>query len=242
MASTSTYDLDDISCPICLDIFIQPISLVCKHELCKLCYEDYFLKADFRCPLCKKRLSSWARKNPSTESLINKKKWVAIQNMYPDLVKKRLNGEDTYFELQKPKQVLVAEQGRIKEEYTIMMSQWEEDNKARAAKEEEESMKLIEKIVAQEKQELERLRLEQIENDEKFANLIASQLDSPQKSVTPSKKILRSANKQRLCKSKEKVKPVKCKMINTYFQSTSTTQPPAYRLRGEAKRRISCDP
>uniref|UniRef100_H2YSD5 Uncharacterized protein n=1 Tax=Ciona savignyi TaxID=51511 RepID=H2YSD5_CIOSA len=103
-------------------------------------------------------------------------------------------------------------------------------------------MKLIEKIVAQEKQELERLRLEQIENDEKFANLIASQLDSPQKSVTPSKKILRSANKQRLCKSKEKVKPVKCKMINTYFQSTSTTQPPAYRLRGEAKRRISCDP
>ncbi|XP_078490838.1 zinc finger protein isoform X1 [Ciona intestinalis] len=212
---------EDISCPICLDIYIQPITLVCKHELCKSCYEDYFLKADFRCPLCKKRLSTWARRNPTVDLLINVDKWSAIQQQYPDLVKKRLNGEETHLEYHRPLSIQVAKQGIIHEEYEEMRLKYERERLSQAEEEEAKSMELINQMMEEEKRQLEKTRQEQIENDEKFANIICQQLNQPSQSPVR-KKILRSSIKTRSAKKKGNGSSIKCKSIDTFFQTSPT--------------------
>uniref|UniRef100_F7AJS0 RING-type E3 ubiquitin transferase n=1 Tax=Ciona intestinalis TaxID=7719 RepID=F7AJS0_CIOIN len=219
--SNGTLTGEDISCPICLDIYIQPITLVCKHELCKSCYEDYFLKADFRCPLCKKRLSTWARRNPTVDLLVNVDKWSAIQQQYPDLVKKRLNGEDTHLEYHRPLSIQVAKQGIIHEEYEEMRLKYERERLSQAEEEEAKSMELINQMMEEEKRQLEKTRQEQIENDEKFANIICQQLNQPSPSPV-CKKILRSTIKTRSAKKKGNGSSIKCKSIDTFFQTSPT--------------------
>ncbi|XP_078490839.1 zinc finger protein isoform X2 [Ciona intestinalis] len=211
---------EDISCPICLDIYIQPITLVCKHELCKSCYEDYFLKADFRCPLCKKRLSTWARRNPTVDLLINVDKWSAIQQQYPDLVKKRLNGEETHLEYHRPLSIQVAKQGIIHEEYEEMRLKYERERLSQAEEEEAKSMELINQMMEEEKRQLEKTRQEQIENDEKFANIICQQLNQPSQSPVR-KKILRSSIKTRSAKKKGNV----LSSVNRLILSSKPHQP-----------------
>lgn len=50
-------ELDEFSCPICMDILYKPITFECSHTFCKICidemllYEPNFLK----CPICRKK-------------------------------------------------------------------------------------------------------------------------------------------------------------------------------------------
>ncbi|XP_041639326.1 E3 ubiquitin-protein ligase TRIM35-like [Cheilinus undulatus] len=58
MASSSE---EDLCCPVCHDVFRDPVVLLCSHSFCKVCVQSWWREKPTReCPVCK-RLS---RKNP----------------------------------------------------------------------------------------------------------------------------------------------------------------------------------
>ncbi|XP_073691425.1 E3 ubiquitin-protein ligase TRIM35-like [Garra rufa] len=55
MASLSE---DDISCPVCQDIFKNPVFLSCSHSVCKECLQQFWrTKKTQECPVCRRRSS-----------------------------------------------------------------------------------------------------------------------------------------------------------------------------------------
>uniref|UniRef100_A0A3P9CIV1 Tripartite motif containing 35-13 n=1 Tax=Maylandia zebra TaxID=106582 RepID=A0A3P9CIV1_9CICH len=45
---------EDLSCPVCHDIFRDPIFLSCSHSFCKMCLKDWWAqKLEQQCPVCK---------------------------------------------------------------------------------------------------------------------------------------------------------------------------------------------
>lgn len=79
--------LDDVTCKICLEIMIKPVSLPCKHNLCFSCYESCVEKANLACPMCRRRISVWCRQASKTNTLVNEALWQRIQSQYPDRIK-----------------------------------------------------------------------------------------------------------------------------------------------------------
>lgn len=46
----------DLSCPICCEIFKEPVVLKCSHSFCAACLKEYWRRGGNRaCPLCRSR-------------------------------------------------------------------------------------------------------------------------------------------------------------------------------------------
>ncbi|KAJ8336370.1 hypothetical protein SKAU_G00375900 [Synaphobranchus kaupii] len=62
MASGSSLLEEELSCPVCSDIFRDPVVLSCSHSFCKACLQQYWEQKESReCPVCRRRSS---RDNP----------------------------------------------------------------------------------------------------------------------------------------------------------------------------------
>ena len=49
---------EDLSCPVCTDIFKDPVFLSCSHSFCKACLQQYWgTKGSRECPVCRRRSS-----------------------------------------------------------------------------------------------------------------------------------------------------------------------------------------
>ncbi|XP_076120231.1 zinc-binding protein A33-like isoform X2 [Alosa pseudoharengus] len=49
---------DDLSCPVCCEIFKDPVLLTCSHSICKACLKTFWESNGSReCPVCRKRSS-----------------------------------------------------------------------------------------------------------------------------------------------------------------------------------------
>ena len=83
---------NDCLCSICRNLMINPVTLPCKHELCLACFKKTMDETSLACPFCRKRLSVWARRNTSSNTLVNNKRWSSIKKAFPKEVKKRLDG------------------------------------------------------------------------------------------------------------------------------------------------------
>uniref|UniRef100_A0A8K9X3I5 Tripartite motif-containing protein 35-like n=1 Tax=Oncorhynchus mykiss TaxID=8022 RepID=A0A8K9X3I5_ONCMY len=58
MASKASLSEVDFSCPVCCDIFKDPVVLLCSHSFCKACLEEYWKqKTSWECPVCRKKSS-----------------------------------------------------------------------------------------------------------------------------------------------------------------------------------------
>lgn len=61
MASKPIFSEEDLSCPLCCDIFVEPVVLSCSHSMCKACLLSFWSSRnddEFReCPVCRRRSS-----------------------------------------------------------------------------------------------------------------------------------------------------------------------------------------
>ncbi len=57
MASRSSFEAD-LSCPVCCDIFINPVVLSCSHSICEDCVRRFWERKRLKeCPVCRRRSS-----------------------------------------------------------------------------------------------------------------------------------------------------------------------------------------
>lgn len=59
MAATSHLSEDEFLCPVCREIFCDPVLLSCSHSLCKVCLQQCWkTKGSLDCPVCRRKSSS----------------------------------------------------------------------------------------------------------------------------------------------------------------------------------------
>lgn len=85
---------EDYICPICLQLLIEPVVMPCKHELCKICFTQNVREANLQCPICRVRISSWARRQARSGTLICQQRWELIQKLFPEKCERRMRGID----------------------------------------------------------------------------------------------------------------------------------------------------
>uniref|UniRef100_A0A3P8Y5B3 Uncharacterized protein n=1 Tax=Esox lucius TaxID=8010 RepID=A0A3P8Y5B3_ESOLU len=49
---------EDLSCPVCCDIFKDPVMMLCGHSFCKICLQKSWKEKKYReCPMCRSKSS-----------------------------------------------------------------------------------------------------------------------------------------------------------------------------------------
>src|SRR4029434_35073 len=57
MASTYFAE-EDFTCPVCFEIFKDPVILSCSHSICKACLQQFWdTKGSRECPYCRRKCS-----------------------------------------------------------------------------------------------------------------------------------------------------------------------------------------
>ncbi|XP_051535735.1 E3 ubiquitin-protein ligase rnf168 [Myxocyprinus asiaticus] len=181
----------DCLCPVCLDIFLEPVSLPCTHTFCKTCFLETVDKSNMCCPLCRKRVSTWARLNSRNKTLVNMELWRRIQDAFPTQCERRLQGiedeDDAGMMIPRPR---VSQPGELRREYEDQISKLVEEKRALEEAERRASAEYIQRLLAEEEERLmeERKRQEeqQLEGDERLARLLSQELNSGPISESPS--------------------------------------------------------
>lgn len=90
--------INEVLCPICRSILVEPVTLPCNHGFCYSCFEGTMQNANLVCPLCRIRIGSWLRKTKKEGKLINDELWKVIKQNFGQHVKNKLMGIDENFE------------------------------------------------------------------------------------------------------------------------------------------------
>ncbi|KAK6297076.1 hypothetical protein J4Q44_G00332180 [Coregonus suidteri] len=145
------------------------------------CFLETVDKANLCCPLCRKRVSTWARLNGRNKTLVNDELWQRVQVAFPMQCQRRLSGqeeEDENILVPGPK---VSQPGEVRREYEEQISKLLEEKRTLEEAERKASEEYIQSLLAGEEERLaeERRKHEerQLENDEKLARLLSQELN-----------------------------------------------------------------
>lgn len=169
--------LEDHTCPICMYLLIEPVTLPCEHELCLSCFQQN-VQESLCCPMCRCRISSWVRRQARLNNLVNQERWKQIKSLFPEKVRLRLEGyEDDPNEDEEvfhPPAPRLAEPGEIREEYEKALQKLAEERDAERRREEEASAALLRTLQEEEKRMKEEMKkLEsQLKKDEELARIL----------------------------------------------------------------------
>ncbi|CAM4556388.1 unnamed protein product [Leuciscus chuanchicus] len=187
--SSGGLERSDCLCPICLDIFLEPVTLPCTHTFCKPCFLETVDKSNMCCPLCRKRVSTWARLNGRNKTLVNIELWKRIQDAFPAQCERRVQGIDDCDDAVLISRPRVCQPGELRKEYEDQISKLVEEKRALEEAERRASEEYIQRLLAEEEERMaeERRRHEeqQLENDEKLARLLSQELNSGPISESP---------------------------------------------------------
>ncbi|NXA99758.1 RN168 ligase, partial [Cnemophilus loriae] len=182
--SKASLSLSDCLCQICMEIFVEPVTLPCSHTLCNSCFQMTVEKASLCCPFCRRRVSSWARYNARRNTLINWELWEKIQKNYPEECERRINGQDLDEEICVPKpQHQLSKPGELRQEYEAEISKVEAERRAHEQEENKASEEYIQRLLAEEEEEhrlAEERRREmekQLKQDEELAWQLSNSLN-----------------------------------------------------------------
>ncbi|XP_072547945.1 E3 ubiquitin-protein ligase RNF169 isoform X2 [Salminus brasiliensis] len=130
--------LEEARCPVCLEILLEPVTMPCGHSVCLHCFRRTVELSTLRCPLCRLRVSSWARKQSREKSLVNTELWEMVRQSYPERCKRRIEqrdegaaGEDIF---RSPTQIFKAGEMRQEYEKQKIKVAVDEDNEERKKK------------------------------------------------------------------------------------------------------------
>ena len=84
--SSEITNFEQFRCPICFFILIEPVSLPCNHKLCLACFDKQVEEVNYTCPICRHRISNWARNVSRENSLVDEELWKQIQAQFPAVV------------------------------------------------------------------------------------------------------------------------------------------------------------
>ncbi|KAI5714429.1 hypothetical protein M8J76_016989 [Diaphorina citri] len=174
--SNNTLTPDSVLCLVCQGILIKPIKLPCNHHVCLECLQRICDNSNLSCPMCRKRLSIWLRRNKDFSLLIDENLWNQIQKYYKKEVDQKLFDQDdgvwenlilnptTHRQMYTP--------GELKAEYTKYIEKLEAERKQKELEEQEKSLQLIRQLEKEEEEkrkaeEAQRLLLEK--QDEEYA-------------------------------------------------------------------------
>ncbi|NXL67086.1 RN168 ligase, partial [Chordeiles acutipennis] len=219
--------LSDCLCQICMEIFVEPVTLPCNHTLCNSCFQLTVEKASLCCPFCRRRVSSWARYNARRNTLINWELWEKIQKNYPKECECRLNGQDLEEEICVPHpQRQLSKPGELRQEYEAEISKVEAERRAHEQEENKASEEYIQRLLAEEEEEnrlAEERRREmekQLKQDEELAWQLSNSLNDDSKghvlsSPSPAGSLSPEISPANLCKLK--IKPSNSGDIQKYL-------------------------
>ncbi|XP_054840003.1 E3 ubiquitin-protein ligase RNF168 [Eublepharis macularius] len=177
--------LSDCLCNICMEIFLEPVTLPCQHTLCNPCFQLTVEKASLCCPFCRRRVSSWARYNARKNTLINLKLWGKILKYFPEECKRRINGQDLEENVCIPQPArCLSKPGELRQEYEAEITKVEAERRAYEQEESKASEEYIRKLLAEEEEqqrlaeEMKKQMAEQLLVDEKLARELSLNLNS----------------------------------------------------------------
>ncbi|NXJ76778.1 RN168 ligase, partial [Trogon melanurus] len=186
--SEAPLSLSDCLCQICMEIFVEPVTLPCNHTLCNSCFQLTVEKASLCCPFCRRRVSSWARYNARRNTVINWELWEKIQKNYPKECERRINGQDLEEEICVPRpQHQLSKPGELRQEYEAEISKVEAERRAHEQEENKASEEYIQRLLAEEEEEnrlAEERRREmekQLKQDEELAWQLSNSLNDDSK-------------------------------------------------------------
>ncbi|XP_015216953.2 E3 ubiquitin-protein ligase rnf168 [Lepisosteus oculatus] len=174
----------DCICSVCLEIFLEPVTLPCGHTFCKTCFQQTVYKASMCCPLCRKRVSTWCRLHSRNKTLVNAELWRKVQAAFPLQCQRKLSGQDADDSCTLVPLRTISKPGELREEYEAQLSKLAEEKRALEEAERQASEEYIRRLLAEEeeRQAEERRREEeqQLEHDEMLARLLSQELNSSQ--------------------------------------------------------------
>ncbi|XP_061684101.1 E3 ubiquitin-protein ligase rnf168 isoform X2 [Syngnathoides biaculeatus] len=212
--------LDDCLCPVCLEMFLEPVTLPCMHTFCKACFLDSVYKSTLYCPVCRRRVSTWARQHNKNKTLVDQKLWERIQVSFPLHCQRRLSGQDADdgcgLAVFSPK---VSQPGELRQEYQDQISKLSEEKRELDEEERRASEEYIHRLLAEEEKVLldeQRRRVE----DEILARMLSKQLNAAPGDVTPARrKASTGCIDKFLCRLPSKSEPSDCRSASTLFSN-----------------------
>ncbi|XP_064103023.1 E3 ubiquitin-protein ligase rnf168-like [Macrobrachium nipponense] len=158
----SQLTLEDVICPICLSILVEPVTMPCSHSLCMPCFKQHVAETSLACPVCRTRISVWVRRNNKSNRLINNRLWQVIKEKFPEKIEARLQGKDDLddeeFFVREPR---VCAPGEIRQEFEALIQQEQQELASRRSQEEEASTRLILKLQEEETMKLRQRRAQE---------------------------------------------------------------------------------
>ncbi|XP_066939276.1 E3 ubiquitin-protein ligase rnf168-like isoform X2 [Macrobrachium rosenbergii] len=158
----SQLTLEDVICPICLSILVEPVTMPCSHSLCMPCFKQHVAETSLACPVCRTRISIWVRRNTKSNRLVNNRLWQMIKEKFPEKIEARLQGKDDSddegFFVREPR---VCAPGEIRQEFEALIQQEQQELASRRSQEEEASTRLILKLQEEEKMKLRQRRAQE---------------------------------------------------------------------------------
>ncbi|XP_041919591.1 E3 ubiquitin-protein ligase RNF169 [Alosa sapidissima] len=131
--------IEEVRCPVCLDILLEPVTMPCRHSVCLHCFERT-VEFSLCCPRCRLRVSSWARKQSREKSLVNTELWDMVRKSYPDNCKRRLEqrageavGEEIFRSLAQICKTGDLRQDHDKQKLKVGTNEDKEDKRRKAA-------------------------------------------------------------------------------------------------------------
>ncbi|XP_008284137.1 E3 ubiquitin-protein ligase rnf168 [Stegastes partitus] len=165
----------------------------CVTVLCVCVRQGCFLesvdKATLCCPLCRRRVSTWARLNSRNNSLVNQQLWQQIQNLFPLQCQRRLSGQDAVDDDRPVSECFhrLSEPGELRQEYEDQITKLTEEKRVLEEQQRRASEDLIQMMLEEEQQLLQE-ETRRRQEDERLARLLSNQLNSPpvsQQSLRP---------------------------------------------------------
>ncbi|XP_053163427.1 E3 ubiquitin-protein ligase RNF168 isoform X3 [Hemicordylus capensis] len=191
--------LSDCCCNICMEIFLEPVTLPCHHTLCKSCFQLTVEKASLCCPFCRRRVSSWARYNARKNTLVNVELWGKIQKYFPEECQRRINGQDLEEDACIPQPVhCLSKPGELRQEYEAEITKVEAERQAHEQEESKVSEEYIQRLLAEEEaerrvtEEKKKQMAEQLLKDEMLARELSFSLVSLLKNSSSEEHLLSS--------------------------------------------------